>query len=361
MICKQAVCYNFRNIENETLSFDREINILSGDNAAGKTSVLEGIYLCAQGRSHRTSREKDFLRFGSSLSGLTIVYEDRERENRLGITWSEKGRRHCEKNGIPVRRMSEFIGNFRAVLFTPEHLSIVKEGPSMRRAFLDGALSQLDRQYVASLQRYTAILMRRNKILADAGINPSLLETIDIFSRQLSEEAAFLSEKREEYTRRADGYLQAVFEDMTGGREKPSLSYTGARSEKEFYRELTENLPRELRFGSTLFGIHKDDITVCLNGREARSFASQGQQRSLSLALKLAEGEISREETGEYPVFLFDDVFSELDGGRKEYLMKGLSGRQVILTTCEKEGFSQNSNIIYAENGRFRRAAADRR
>lgn len=353
MVCRQANYYNFRNIENETIRFENGINILCGDNAVGKTSAIEGIYLCAQGRSHRTSHEKDYIRFEEDMANVTIRYADQNRESILGMTWSRKGRRSCVKNDVPIKKMSEFIGHFRAVLFTPEHLSIVKEGPSMRRNFLDNAISQLDRVYVASLQRYAAILMRRNRILADSQKDPSLLKTVDIWSKQLADEAEILSEKREAYVKRVQGYVQTIFFDMTGGRETPTLTYSGAKSAEEYEKLLTENLDRELRYGSTMFGIHKDDITIGLNGKEARGFASQGQQRSLSLAMKLAEGEISREEAGEYPVFLFDDVLSELDKGRREYLMKGLRDRQVILTTCEKEGFSQNSNIIYAKGGRF--------
>ncbi len=353
MILQQAAYYNFRNIENETLHFCEGINILCGDNAVGKTSALEGIYLCAQGRSHRTSHERDYLRFGSEFAGVGVTYRDKDRVNRLNITWAEKGKRSCTKNEVVIKKLSEFIGNFRAVLFTPEHLSIVKEGPALRRAFLDNAISQLDRSYLASLQRYTAILTRRNRILSDGVREPALLDTLAVWSKQLAAEAALLSAKRQAYTKRAEEHVRVIFRDMTVGRESPTLVYTGERSEEEFEKQLSEHVDKELRYGSTLYGIHKDDITVCLNGKEARGFASQGQQRSLSLALKLAEGEISREDTGEYPVFLFDDVLSELDRGRRDYLMGGLNGRQVILTTCEKEGFPTESNIIFAENGRF--------
>ena len=353
MICKKARYYQFRNIVSEELIFDEGINIICGDNAVGKTSAIEGIYLCAQGRSHRTSHEKEYIRFGEELAAVTLLYEDRERENEIGITWSAKGKRSCMKNGVSLKKMSEFIGHFRAVLFTPEHLSIVKEGPGMRRSFLDAAISQLDRIYVGNLQRYHSILMQRNRILTDAYKEPSLLDTIDVWSKQLAEEAAAISQKRRRYVERLSGYVRDIFSDMTGGREKPELVYTGERTAEEFEKQLTENLQRELRYGSTLFGTHKDDVTILLNGKEARSYASQGQQRSLSLVLKLAEGEISREDTGEYPVFLFDDVLSELDNSRKEYLMAGLTGRQVIITTCEKAGFLKNNHMIMASDGRF--------
>ena len=267
--------------------------------------------------------------------------------------FSTKGKKGCVRNGIPIRKMSEFIGHFRAVLFTPEHLSIVKEGPAMRRGFLDNAISQLDPTYLLSLQRYVKILQQRNRILAEASFHPEGLDTLDVWSMQLAEEGELLSRKRAEYVERADEKLRVIFSDMTEDREVPQLKYTGATAKEDLYKLLIGNIDREIRHGSTLYGIHKDDVGITVNRKEARSYASQGQQRSLALALKLAEGEISREDTGEYPVFLFDDVLSELDGRRKQYLMAGLSGKQVIITTCEQTGFPENSHVIHAKGGAF--------
>ncbi len=354
MVCKKTRYFNFRNIASSEIAFDDGINIICGDNAEGKTSAIEGIYLCAQGRSHRTSHEKEFIKFGENEGGVSIVYEDRFRENELGIEWSQKGRRKCVKNDYPIKKLSEFIGNFKAVIFTPEHLSIVKDGPSMRRSFLDNAISQIDREYVASLQKYSKVLLQRNKLISEAGQDPSALKTVDVWSEQLAFEAEIISKKREEYVREAERLLETVFLDMTGGKEKPSLEYTGAKSKEDYFKLLTENLSKEVRYGATLYGIHKDDITIMLNKKEARSFASQGQQRSLSLALKLAEGEISKRESGEYPVFLFDDVLSELDSKRKEYLMGGIENRQVIITTCEKDGIIKDKGkVIFAKGGDY--------
>ena len=353
MICKKASYYRFRNIESSEIEFSDRINVIYGDNAVGKTSAIEGIYLCAQGRSHRTSHEKDYIKFGEDYAAVSVVYEDANRRNELSMLWSQKGRRQCRMNDVAIKKMSEFIGNFRAVLFTPEHLSIVKEGPAMRRSFLDNAISQLDKLYVTSLQRYAAILAQRNKIISDSFKDPSLLDTIDVWSEQLAEEAAVISQKRSLYIERLSGYVADIFRDMTGGREVPKLVYTGEKTKDEYLTLLKDNLQREIRYGATLFGTHKDDVTIFLNDKEARSYASQGQQRSFSLALKLAEGEISRDESGEYPVFLFDDVLSELDQNRREYIMSGLSGRQVIVTTCEREELYKNSNMINASGGQF--------
>lgn len=357
MICKKASYYRFRNIEASEIEFSDRINVIYGDNAVGKTSAIEGIYLCAQGRSHRTSHEKDYIKFGEDYAAVSVCYEDTDRTCDLSMLWSQKGKRQCRINDIPIKKMSEFIGNFRAVLFTPEHLSIVKEGPAMRRSFLDNAISQLDRMYVGSLQRYAAILAQRNKIIADSFKEPSLLDTVDIWSEQLAEEAAVISQKRSAYIERLSGYVADIFRDMTGGREVPRLIYTGAKTKDEYLSLLKDNLQREIRYGATLFGTHKDDVTIFLNEKEARSYASQGQQRSFSLALKLAEGEISKDESGEYPVFLFDDVLSELDKSRREYILSGLDRRQVIMTTCEREDKIKNSNLIFASGGQFYKKA----
>lgn len=357
MICKSVDYRNFRNIVGQKIGFSPETNLILGSNAQGKTNALEGMYLCAQGRSHRTIHEREFIRFGESFARVELTYQDAQRENQLAICY-KGGRKGCQKNGVPLRKMSEFIGNFRAVLFTPEHLSIVKEGPALRRNFIDSALSQLSAGYVSSLQIYNRALMQRNKLLLSAqkgeisGIEP----LAEVWSLQLAKESAYLSAQREIYIRALDEIVKTVFADMTSGREIPSITYNGQRDETEFQTLLTANLQREIRAGTTLYGIHKDDFMLTINGKEARSFASQGQQRSLALAMKLAEGELSKKETGEYPVFLLDDILSELDALRKSYILSGIRNRQVILTSCEdlSASFPGSCHIIRCENGEYR-------
>jgi DNA replication and repair protein RecF len=354
MICRYALYSNFRNIEAQRISFSEGINIIYGNNAQGKTNAIEGIYLCAQGRSHRTVHEKEYISFGKSDAFVEIGYEDKRRSNKIKLFFNEKGKKYCEKNGYSVKRMSEIVGDFRAVIFTPEHLSIVKEGPQKRRAFLDSAISQIDKAYLEALQRYNKILAQRNKLLAEGHRGEEISDTLSVWSEKMAEEASLISYKRSEYTERVDKVVKDIFSDMTGGREKISFVYKKAREKSDFLKMLTENTDREIRMGTTLFGVHKDDIDIDLNGADARSFASQGQQRSISLAMKLAEGEISKNESGDYPVFLFDDVLSELDNKRKEYLLGGLSGKQVIITTCEEQEKKEGINLIYAENGVYR-------
>ncbi len=357
MICKRSSYKNFRNIEEQTICFDSGINIIYGENAQGKTNSLEGIFLCAQGRSHRSSKEKDFIRFGSEFAKVLVEYSSEKREDAsLCVKYTQSGRKYCEKNGIPVTKMSSFIGNFRAILFTPEHLSIVKNGPSDRRRFLDCALSQLYPSYLGDLQTYNRILIQRNKLLQEAAINRSAFdETAELWSEKLALLCEKISSVRNNYINSLSIFCENIFSDMTSKREKLDFCYKGPVKKEEAFALLTENTEREIRYGSTLYGIHKDDIEIKINDREARVFASQGQQRSAALSMKLAEGEISKQITGEYPVFLFDDILSELDKNRREYIMKGISGRQVIITTCEEISAAEKrkNRVILCSNGKF--------
>jgi DNA replication and repair protein RecF len=263
------------------------------------------------------------------------------------------------------------VGCFKVVLFCPEHLSIIKDGPSMRRNFLDVAISQIRPLYMRSLQKYATILKERNALIRDAEENRASFDSmIDLYSEQLANEAALITLYRVKYIKKLKGYVSECFTEMTGDREIPEIEYISSCKLPEdecfdiekcrnAYRELySSHHDREIGAGATLWGIHKDDMEISLNGNRARIFASQGQQRSLSLALKLAEGEIIKDECGgDYPVFLFDDVLSELDRGRREYLISKIRGRQVIMSGCEKieiEGEGEVAHrVIHVDSGTF--------
>ncbi len=345
MICKSIKYTDFRNIRSESIDFSPSTTILCGKNAQGKTNMLEGVYLFAQGKSHRAGKESELIRFGAETAKLEMVYESGGRENKLEMEISGRKRKICSKNGVKLDKLSEMIGNFRAVMFCPEHLFIVKGGPSERRSFLDVAISQLRPVYLRTLQRYNVILMQRNALLKSAkgsGSAPAL----EAWSEQLAEYAASIAKTRHEYTSKLSDIASELYSDMTGGKEKLSLSYHGtsrlggeytdiSRMKEIYFRQLTENTNREILLGSTQYGIHKDDVDIVLNGKDARFFASQGQQRSIVLTMKLSEGEYSKRETGEYPVLLLDDILSELDPSRRSYVVSGIKDRQVIITSCD--------------------------
>ncbi len=335
MIIKKLKCENYRNIKNAEISLCPSTNVIYGNNAQGKTNLLEAIYYFACGKSFRGGKDKELIRFGQNYASAEMEFCDNVRERHHKIYIPCIGRRSCTKEGIRVNKMCDFIGYFRAVLFSPEHLSIVKDGPSERRSFEDIAISQIKPEYMSALSRYNKLLSERNSLLKapeSVGFN----DMIYVLSERLAEEAEYISSVREIYTKKLSEKVGMIISDMTSGREKAEISYDCRMTREEYFKRLTSSVEREIRASGTLYGIHRDDIQIKLNGSDARSFGSQGQQRSLALAMKLAEGEISREESGEYPVFLFDDVLSELDKSRKDYVLSGLNGRQIVITCCEE-------------------------
>lgn len=354
MYCKHVEFENFRNIKGARIEFDSGVNVILGKNAQGKTNCLEGIYLCAAARSHRTSKDKHFIGFGGEIAKISLKYADSRRENTLDIRYSMAGRRFCAKNGVSQKKLSDFVGNFKAVLFTPEHLSIVKSGPALRRSFLDSALSQMSKEYLASAQRYDKILQNRNKILQNTENKPiqKLKSELEPYTLMLSKECEYLGLARQKYVNRLSDQVKSIFEEMSAGVENVELAYSEILNESEQIKRFESNFQKEVAAGVTLYGVHKDDILININTFEARSFASQGQQRSIALAMKLSEGMITKEETNEEPVYLFDDVLSELDENRKKFIISCLDNKQVILTTCDTVN-TENANVIICENGEF--------
>ena len=367
MLARKITVSDFRNISNATVCFEEGINVLCGDNAEGKTNLLEAIYFASIGKSFRGNHTNEMIRFGQKEAILSLDFRAGEREQNISLSLGGGRVRAAEKNRVKIRRMSEIVGSFRAVLFCPEHLSLIKDGPAERRQFLDIAISTAEPLYMGALQRYNRVLKQRNALIKTAEKDKALFDaTVDIWSRQLAHEGAYIAKSRQRYVENAAEHMRECFREMTGSREEPALLYLGvggkdfteysdlSKTEELLYQKLSQNHDREIAAGSTLWGIHKDDVEVLLNGYPARSFCSQGQQRSLALALKIAEGELCKKDCGEYPVLLFDDVLSELDRGRREYLLKHIKGKQVIMTTCEKEGFEAD-HLIVVKNGTYQR------
>ena len=290
----------------------------------------------------------ELIKFGKSGAFLDIEYTDGKRKNNLEINiFKDKGRQ-VRKNNLKLDKLSDLVGQFRAVLFCPEHLSMIKDGPAARRSYLDIAISRTDPSYLASLQVYTHFLKHRNALIKNAPLDMKSFEsTVEIYSERLAEEAAKIAKCRYKFLLKADEYVADCVSEMTGGKEKSKISYSGSarlkiedyedcdKVKESFFRLLMSSHAREIAAGATLWGIHKDDIDISLSGVPARIYGSQGQQRSLAIALKIAEGEMTKEACGDYPVFLFDDVLSELDAQRKDYLLKKMDKKQVIITTCE--------------------------
>ncbi len=366
MQCNAVSLVNFRNIERASVRFDPGVNVLYGRNAQGKTNLLEAIYFAAIGRSFRSLHAKECITFGKESAAISLDFMAQDRVQNITMQLFQSRVRSVEKNHVRVSKMSELMGAFRAVLFCPEQLSLVKGGPAERRQFLDIAISAREPAYLAALQRYGHILKQRNALIRAAEKERAVFDaTVELWSQQLAREGAYIARSRKRYVEKAAPHVAACFAEMTNAREVPQLIYQGcdraevpdyedlATIEAHLFERLCKNHERETGAGATLYGVHKDDIEIILNEKDARSFASQGQQRSLSLAMKLAEGELCREDSGEYPVFLLDDVLSELDGTRREYLLHRIKGKQVIMTTCEPVE-DHAGHIVYVESGTFR-------
>ena len=355
MLCKRVELQNFRNAECEVIEFDSGINVLHGENAQGKTNLLEAIYFVSLGKSFRTTHETEIIRFGEEYASISLDYESEGREQNVTMRFSDNVRqkKNVTHNGVKITKLSELVGSFRAVLFSPDHLQMIKDGPALRRNYLDVAISQIRPMYLHSLQKYNKILKNRNTLIKNAEEDRATFDaTIDFWSAQLAHEAAIIARARAEYVSKSGEIIADFYSRMCQSgeiNEHPEFIYAGSTkqdgdlyfdveaTEKNFLRLLTDFHEREIAAGSTLYGIHRDDIVINLNGKNTRLYSSQGQQRSLALAMKLAEGEICKMYSGEYPVFLFDDVFSELDSGRRKNLLREIADRQVIITSCESD------------------------
>ncbi len=364
MVCKEIEFTFFRNIESEKIEFKDGINVIYGENAQGKTNILEGIYLFARGKSFRAFKDRELVNFNSNVGYARMIFESQRGECELGVEIPKSSNKKFYRNKNKVTKTSEIIGEFRSVLFCPSHLGIIKESPSVRRKFLDIAISQLKPLYIRMLAKYNAVLENRNAILKMSDEERKAYDGIlEVYSEELATLSTDIANMRIEYVKKLDFYVKRYFNEMTDGKETPNITYETNADEADFdsreslkkkYTDLLKNnIDREIKYGATLYGIHKDDLKIELNGKDARFYSSQGQQRSLALAMKLSEGEISREFSGEYPVLLLDDVLSELDENRRKYILSNIKKRQVIITTCESTAFDEvdDVNFIYIKDG----------
>ena len=361
MVLHHIHARGFRNIEDEGVSLDPGVNLLFGRNAEGKTNLLEAIYYFARGKSFRGAKDSELCRFGGGFFEISAEFTSGGRKQSLlyKYTGREKIRR---KNGAPVDTAADMIGHLRAVLFHPEHLLLVKGSPALRREFLNVAISQVEPSYLYEYAKYSKILEERNSLLKFMkGGFPAEEAELSVWSERLAEAAARVTSARYRYMKRLSPLAAEILTEISAGRETLSLSYLSEVEEEETekmqekYRALfMSDLRREVAAGFTVFGPHHDDIGMEIGGHPAREFASQGQQRSVTLAMKLAEGEVSRSITGEYPLFLFDDVMSELDSGRRRFLLSSLRERQIIVTACDERDFEgAEIRLIRTEGGRY--------
>ena len=346
MIIKRFIAQNFRNIKSCDIEFSSGVNLLHGKNAQGKTNAIEGIYIFSRGKSFRGREDSDLIKFGEEGFRLFIEYEDKNGKETLEYALFGKERQR-KKNGYKINKVTEMVGSFKCVLFYPDNLNLVKGGPEERRTFLNIAASSCYSSYMKYYANYKSALENRNCILKfmQKGMPCDLCE-LDSWSLSLAEYASYIYIFREEYIKKLEYYAKKILDDISEGSEELEISHISDIGEgisdrllvrEEYLKIYKDSFEKEANAGITLFGPHREDIEIKINRKSARLFASQGQQRSIVLALKLAEGEVIKEICGEYPVFLFDDVLSELDETRRNYVLSGKGERQIIITSCESD------------------------
>lgn len=333
---------HFRNYEREIFEFDKETNVLFGDNAQGKTNVLEGIYLCSTSRSHKGSRDQEMILMGQEDAHLKMIVDKNQICHKIDVHLKKKKAKGIAVDGIPVKKSSDLLGMCHAVFFSPEDLAIIQNGPEARRKFIDMELCQLDHIYLHHLTKYKHVLKQRNELLKQISINSQLLDTLDIWNSQLVEYGTYVIQARREFVEKLSGYIREIHHRLTGGKEEIELTYEPNVTADAFAHQLAVMEKKDLFTKTTNTGPHRDDLSFVSEHKDLRKYGSRGQQRTGALSLKLTEIQIVEEKTGEKPILLLDDVLSELDRNRQNYLLEHIKGIQTIITCTGLEEFVKN-------------------
>lgn len=349
----------FRNYKDIKIDFAKNYNVIYGENAQGKTNIIEAIFLCASGRSHRTSKDSELINIDSSNYYIKLDSVKNQEQLSIEILHEKSKKKVIRINEVPLRKIGNLMGNLLAVIFSPEDLSVINEGPSQRRRFIDITLSQIKPSYFYDLQQYNRILLQRNSLLKEIQINKNLLNTLDIWNIKIAETAARIIKTRHDFICRLKKHAEKYHNILSSSNENMTIKYSSSVKISNFdevdkiketvFNELDRITNFEIKRGTTLKGPHRDDYEIFINDLDVKSFGSQGQKRTVILSIKLSELQIIREETGEYPVLLLDDVMSELDYKRREILFDCINDIQTFITCTEKDIFSKKefNNIVF--------------
>lgn len=356
----------FRNYLHGEAEFHPGVNVIAGENAQGKTNLLEAVAYLSSASSHRARYDRELIRHGVDHAFLKAGVTSRGRAMVVEADLHRGSRRQLRSNGVRLKTAAELSGILNTVLFCPEDLYLIREGAEARRRFLDGCICQLRPRYAQALAEYRRLYQHKTRILKDAEQHPSLLDTLDDFSLRMAQCGAVLVHYRAHFVKRLRETAPAIHADCSGGREQLGLGYVTVSSVTDPEASPKEILPQllahqeahraaELASRACLSGPHKDELAVEVNGESAKAYASQGQTRTAALALKLAARDIFRQETGEWPVLLLDDVLSELDPRRQEFVLNRLGSAQVFITCCEEDRLHQllQGNVYYVSEGRI--------
>ena len=347
---------DFRNIRELSLDLSPNINVFYGENAQGKTNVLESIYLAGTTKSHRTSRDREMIRIGEEESHIRMEVVRRAGSFRIDMHLKKNKSKGVAVGGVPLRRAGELFRLVHLVFFSPEDLGIIKEGPGERRKFLDFIISSIDNIYLKDLALYQRCLTQRNHLLHDLFAHPDLLPSLDVWDAQLSEIGARIIEKRRAFVDELETAAAGIHEKITGGAEKLRVIYEPNTAALTFAERLRAGRQADIRMKTTCTGPHRDDFNVSANDLDLRLYGSQGQQRTADLSLKLSQIRILEEKTGERPILLLDDVLSELDRNRQNFLLESLENTQTLITCTGLDEFVEKNffidRVFYVEGGK---------
>lgn len=337
---------NYRNYEEMFITFDKNTNILYGDNAQGKTNILEAIYMSATTKSHRGSKDKEIIKIGEEESHIRLCLKKCDINHKIDVHLRRNKNKGVAIDGIPIRRTTELFGLLNVIFFSPEDLSIIKNGPSERRRFLDLELCQLSRLYYQNLSSYFKVLNQRNNLLKQIVYNKSLMDTLDIWDIQLVDYGTKVIKERKNFIDMMNKIIKEIHFNLTSGKEVLEIIYDKNVDEENFDSKLKEKVNVDLNYASTQTGPHRDDVIFMINGIDARKYGSQGQQRTVALSLKMAEIRLVKNIINDNPILLLDDVMSELDSKRREALINEIKDIQTIITCTGYDDFIKEQVVV---------------
>ena len=357
MIIKSLELADFRNYDSLHIDFSNGTNILYGDNAQGKTNILEAIYLSATTKSHKGSKDKDVVNFNKEESHIRTYLEKDGIDMRVDMHLRKNKSKGLAIDGQKIKKAAELLGLLNVVFFSPEDLSIIKNGPAERRRFVDMELCQLDQFYLYNLNHYNKIVNQRNKLLKDMYFNPSLRDTLNIWDSQLISFGSKIIERRQLFAEQLNEIIFEIHKKLSGGKEELMIQYEPDVLIEEYEKNLTENQEKDIKLKQTTTGPHRDDFSFTVGDIDIRKFGSQGQQRTAALSLKLSEIELVKKMTNDNPVLLLDDVLSELESNRQNYLLSTIGNIQTIITCTGLDEFVNNrfeiDKVFHIENGKI--------
>lgn len=369
MVINRITADGYKNLEEIDIELDPKMNIICGENAQGKTNLVEAVWLCSGCRSFRGTRDKDFIGFSKDAAKVSMDFTDSVRSQRIEFEVRKGSLKDklVTLNGVKLPLLSKLFGSFRCVVFTPEDLNLIKGSPDNRRSFADLSIAQVKPSYISALNKYNMILSQRNAMLKSIGRDGSGEDFLDVWNEQLVKAGTYISVLRYAFCITLNNYTKPLYSSITNGSENLDLYYQSTVFEKldgrisnteeleaEYAEKLKASAENDFRAGFTTVGVHRDDIGAYINGLSVRDFGSQGQARSAALAMKLAHAEIIRSEQGEYPVMLLDDVLSELDEKRRRFILNNIEDMQVIITCCDEKSVTDmaEGKIFEMKNGR---------